>query len=302
MATKTLPATKSKKTTKVPPSSTAILLIHCPDQQGIVAAITDFLHKNSGNIVDIQQHVDQVDQRFFMRVEWELNNFAIPPTKINEYFGILIGKQFDMEWQLHFSDRKPRMAIFVSKMSHCLYDILQRFMSKEWNVEIPLIISNHENLKYIADRFEIPFHVIPITKATKAEQEAKELELLKKHNIDFVVLARYMQILSDNFVKELPNRVINIHHSFLPAFKGAKPYHAAYQRGVKIIGATSHYVTADLDEGPIIAQGVRKVSHKDNIKDLVRMGKDLEKMVLSEAVYAQLRHRILPYKNRTVVF
>ena len=156
MATKTLPATKSKKTTKVPPSSTAILLIHCPDQQGIVAAITDFLHKNSGNIVDIQQHVDQVDQRFFMRVEWELNNFAIPPTKINEYFGILIGKQFDMEWQLHFSDRKPRMAIFVSKMSHCLYDILQRFMSKEWNVEIPLIISNHENLKYIADRFEIP--------------------------------------------------------------------------------------------------------------------------------------------------
>lgn len=302
MVSKVQKVSKNKKTEEKPLSSTAILLIHCPDQQGIVAATTDFLHKNGGNIVDIQQYVDQLDQRFFMRVEWELNDFAIPASKIDEYFGILVGKQFDMEWQLHFSNRKPRMAIFVSKMSHCLYDILQRYMSKEWGVEIPLIISNHENLKYIAERFEIPFHVIPITKATKAEQEAKEIELLKQHNIDFVVLARYMQILSDNFVKQLPNRVINIHHSFLPAFKGAKPYHAAYQRGVKIIGATSHYVTADLDEGPIIAQGVRKVSHKDGIKDLVRMGKDLEKMVLSEAIYAQLRHRVLPYKNRTIVF
>ncbi len=303
MATKTLKKTATgKKAAMKEESNTAILLIHCPDQQGIVAAITDLLHKNGGNIVDIQQHVDQVDQRFFMRVEWELENFAIPAAKIEEYFGTLIGKQFNMEWQLHFSKRKPRMAIFVSKMSHCFYDILQRFMSKEWEVEIPLIISNHESLRYIAERFDIPFHVIPITKATKAKQEAKEIELLKQNDIDFVVLARYMQILSDDFVSHFPNQVINIHHSFLPAFKGAKPYHAAYQRGVKIIGATSHYVTADLDEGPIIAQGVRKVSHNDGIKDLIRMGKDLEKMVLSEAIYAQLQHRILPYKNRTVVF
>lgn len=302
MDTKTLKKADLAKKNLPKKSNTAILLIHCPDQQGIVAVITDFLHKNGGNVVDIQQHVDQVDHRFFMRVEWELNDFAIPASKIGEYFDTLIGKQFGMEWQLHFSERKPRMAIFVSKMSHCLYDILQRYMSKEWNVEIPLIISNHESLKYIADRFEIPFHVIPITKATKAKQEVKELDLLQKHQIDFVVLARYMQILSDDFVSHLPNKIINIHHSFLPAFKGAKPYHAAYQRGVKIIGATSHYVTADLDEGPIIAQGVRKVSHKDGIKDLIRMGKDLEKMVLSEAIYAQLRHRVLPYRNRTVVF
>lgn len=300
MATKTAVKKASKATIGKP--ATAILLIHCPDQQGIVAAITDFLHKNAGNIIDIQQHVDHLDQRFFMRVEWETDNFLIPKDKIDEYFGTLIGNHFKMEWRLHFSDQKPKMAIFVSKMSHCFYDILQRVKSKEWNVEIPLIISNHENLKYIADQFEIPFHVIPITKATKAEQEAKEIDLLKSHNIDFAVLARYMQILSDDFVNHFPNQIINIHHSFLPAFKGARPYHAAYQRGVKIIGATSHFVTADLDEGPIIAQGVRKVSHRDRIKDLIRMGKDLEKMVLSEAIYAQLQHRVLPYKNRTVVF
>ncbi len=300
MATKT--AVKKVSKTKIDKPATAVLLIHCPDQQGIVAAITDFLHKNAGNIIDIQQHVDHVDQRFFMRVEWETDKFLIPKDKIDEYFGTLIGNHFKMEWRLHFSDQKPRMAIFVSKMSHCFYDILQRVMSNEWAVEVPLIISNHENLKYIADRFEIPFHVIPITKATKAEQEAKEIELLKSHNIDFAVLARYMQILSDDFVSHFPNQIINIHHSFLPAFKGAKPYHAAYQRGVKIIGATSHFVTADLDEGPIIAQGVRKVSHRDRIKDLIRMGKDLEKMVLSEAIYAQLQHRVLPYQNRTVVF
>ena len=300
MATKT--AVKKTRKTKIEKPATAILLIHCPDQQGIVAAITDFLHKNAGNIIDIQQHVDHLDQRFFMRVEWETDKFLIPKDKIDEYFGTLIGNHFKMEWRLHFSDQKPRMAIFVSKMSHCFYDILQRVMSNEWEVEVPLIISNHENLKYIADRFEIPFHVIPITKATKAEQEAKEIELLKSHNIDFAVLARYMQILSDDFVNHFPNQIINIHHSFLPAFKGAKPYHAAYQRGVKIIGATSHFVTADLDEGPIIAQGVRKVSHRDRIKDLIRMGKDLEKMVLSEAIYAQLQHRVLPYQNRTVVF
>ena len=305
MATKdtTLPKAPKKKPSQKPRlNNTAILLIHCPDQQGIVAAITDFLHKNQGNIVNIEQHVDVLDNHFFMRVEWELDGFTIPTDKIDEYFGTMIGTPFNMQWKLHLSKRKPRMALFVSKMSHCLYDILQRYMSGEWDVEIPIIVSNHESLKYIADRFDIKFEVVPITKATKAAQEAKEIALMKEHNIDFIVLARYMQILSDDFVNHFPNQIINIHHSFLPAFKGAKPYHAAYQRGVKIIGATSHYVTADLDEGPIIAQGVREVSHKNGVKDLIRMGKDLEKMVLSRAIYAQLQNKVLPYKNRTVVF
>ena len=282
--------------------NTAILLIHCPDQKGIVAAISDFLLKNNGNVLDIEQHVEQDINHFFMRVEWELADFAIPREKIEDYFATLIGKKYQMQWQLHFSDKKPRMALFVSKMSHCLYDILQRYMSGEWEVEIPMIIGNHENLKYIADRFEIDFHHFPITKATKVEQEAKEITLMREHNIDFVVLARYMQILSDNFVNEFPNQVINIHHSFLPAFIGAKPYHAAHKRGVKIIGATSHYVTAELDEGPIIVQHTTSVSHKDSIKDLIRKGKNLEKMVLSEAIYAQLQHKVLPYQNRTIVF
>jgi formyltetrahydrofolate deformylase len=283
-------------------NNTAILLIHCPDQKGIVAAITDFLHKNQGNIIDIEQHVDRIDDHFFMRVEWELDGFAIPKQKIDDYFATLVGNRYQMKWQLQFTEHRPRMAIFVSKMSHCLYDILQRYMSGEWEVEIPIIISNHENLKYIADRFEIDFALFPITKANKKEQEAAEIALLHEKNVDFIVLARYMQILSDDFVKSFPNQIINIHHSFLPAFKGAKPYHQAYQRGVKIIGATSHYVTSDLDEGPIIAQGVKEVSHNDTIQDLVRKGKNLEKVMLSDAIYAQLRHRILPYKNRTVVF
>lgn len=282
--------------------NTAILLIHCPDQKGIVAVITDFLLKNNGNVVDIEQHVDDQINHFFMRVEWELDGFAIPKEKIEDYFATLIGNKYKMQWQLRFSGRKPKMAIFVSKMSHCLYDILQRYMSGEWEVDIPLIIGNHENLKYIADRFEIPFHHIPITKASKAEQEAKEIELLRKYEVDIIVLARYMQILSDNFVSEFPNQIINIHHSSLPAFKGAKPYHAAYQRGVKLIGATSHYVTADLDEGPIIVQHVNSVTHKDSIKDLIRKGKNMEKMVLSEALWKQLQHKILPYQNRTIVF
>ncbi|MEM6318625.1 MAG: formyltetrahydrofolate deformylase [Bacteroidota bacterium] len=282
--------------------NTAVLLIHCPDQKGIVAAISDFLLRNNGNVVDIEQHVEADIQHFFMRVEWELADFTIPKEKIEDYFATLIGNKYQMKWQLHFTDKQPRMAIFVSKMSHCLYDILQRYMSGEWEVEIPLIISNHENLKYIADRFGIDFHHFPITKATKAEQETKEIELMQQHDVDFIVLARYMQILSDDFVNHYPNRVINIHHSFLPAFIGAKPYHAAHKRGVKIIGATSHYVTADLDEGPIIVQHVTSVSHKDSIKDLIRKGKNLEKMVLSEALWLQLQHKILPYQNRTIVF
>ncbi|MFK7982436.1 MAG: formyltetrahydrofolate deformylase [Saprospiraceae bacterium] len=286
----------------IPKNNTAILLIHCPDQKGIVAAISDFLLKNNGNVVDIQQHVEKDINHFFMRVEWELADFVIPKAKIEEYFATLIGNKYQMQWQLYFSDKKPRMALFVSKMTHCLYDILQRYMSGEWNVEIPLIIGNHEKLKTIADRFDIPFHHFKITKATKAEQEAKEIALLREQEVDFVVLARYMQILSDDFVKEFPNQVINIHHSFLPAFIGARPYHAAHKRGVKIIGATSHYVTADLDEGPIIVQHTTNVSHRDSIKDLIRKGRNLEKMVLSEAIYLQLQHKVLTYQNRTIVF
>lgn len=282
--------------------NTAILLMHCPDQKGLVAAVTDFLQNNNGNVLSLDQHVDRQADQFFMRVEWQLDDFAIPKDKIDDFFGTLIGRKFGMKWQLHFSNRTPRMALFVSKMSHCFYDILQRYNSGEWNVEIPLIISNHDNLKYIADPFNIPFHVFPITKENKAEQEAAEIALLRKHEIDFVVLARYMQILSDDFVDQFPNQIINIHHSFLPAFKGARPYHSAYKRGVKIIGATSHYVTADLDEGPIIAQDVASVSHKDDIHDLVRKGKDVEKVVLSQAIWLQLQRKVLPYANRTVVF
>lgn len=282
--------------------NTAILLIHCPDSEGIVAAVTDFLFRNHGNILELEQHVDTNSKTFFMRVEWSLGNFTIEKEKLNDYFGTLVGKKFDMNWTLHFSERKPRMAIFISKASHCLYDILSRYQSKEWQVDIPLIVSNHKNLKYIAERFKIPFHHITITKETKSEQEAKELALLKEHDIDFVVLARYMQIISDDFITHYPNKIINIHHSFLPAFIGAKPYHQAFQRGVKIIGATSHYVTKELDAGPIIAQDVTKITHKESIKELVTKGKDLEKLVLSTGIALHLQHKILPYNNKTIIF
>lgn len=282
--------------------ATAVLLIHCPDQKGIVAAVTDFLHNNDGNVISLEQHVDPNLGHFFMRVEWELTGFGISADKIEDYFATLVGNKFGMSWQLHFTDRKPRMAIFVSKASHCFYDILQRYSSGEWDVEIPVVISNHEALGPIAERFGIDFKVFPINKANKSEQEALEKELIKELNVDFIVLARYMQILSDDFCASFPNRIINIHHSFLPAFKGARPYHSAYERGVKVIGATSHYVTPDLDEGPIIAQDVTHVSHRDDPRELVRKGKDIEKRVLSQAIRAQLEHKILPFGNKTIVF
>jgi len=237
-----------------------------------------------------------------MRVEWDLANFSIPSENIGEYFSTLIGEKFEMQWRLYFSDYTPRMAIFVSKMSHCLHDILSRSQSGEWNVEVPLIISNHTDLEPIAKTFGIDHHTISVTKENKKNAEEKQLEFLKKYKIDFIVLARYMQILSDEFVSHYPNKIINIHHSFLPAFPGAKPYHSAYERGVKIIGATSHYVTADLDAGPIIEQSVVRVSHKDNIEDLVRKGRDLEKVVLSQAIWHHLKRHILVYGNRTLIF
>lgn len=282
--------------------NTAILLIHCPDQTGIVAAVTDFLFKNNGNIIDLEQHVDRDAKVFFMRTEWELADFLIEREKIDDYFGTLIGKRFNMKWTLHFTDKKPRMAIFVSKASHCLYDILSRYQAKEWAVEVPVIISNHPNLKYIAERFKIDYHVFPMTRETKAEQEAKQLELLRKYNIDFVVLARYMQIITDNFIQHYPNNIINIHHSFLPAFVGAKPYHQAFKRGVKIIGATSHYVTADLDAGPIIAQDIARITHKESVKELIIKGKNVEKIVLSQAISLHIQRKILPFNNKTIIF
>ena len=280
----------------------AILLIHCPDQPGLVAVVTEFVHKNKGNILNLDQHVDQDLGHFFMRIEWELDGFLIPADKIDDYFATLIGTAHGMTWQLHFTERKPRMALFVSKASHCLYDLLQRYAIGEFDCVIPLIVSNHESLRDIADRFGIPFHYVPITKNTKAAQEAATKQLLTDNDVDLIVLARYMQILSDDFCRSYENRIINIHHSFLPAFKGARPYHNAFSRGVKLIGATSHYVTADLDEGPIIAQDVARVSHRDGIEDLKRIGRDVEKRVLSRAVYLQLQHRVLPFGNRTVVF
>ncbi len=282
--------------------TTAKLLLHCPDKPGILAEVTDFITVNKGNIVYLDQYVDHVENIFFMRIEWELKDFFIPKEKIEDYFSTLYAQKYDMQFRLYFSDVKPRMALFVSKMSHCLFDILARYTAGEWHVEIPIIISNHPDMAPVAERFGIPFHVIPITKETKAEQEEYQLKLLAENNISFIVLARYMQVLSEKMIDAFPNKIINIHHSFLPAFVGAKPYHAAFQRGVKIIGATSHYVTSELDAGPIIEQDVVRISHKDTVDDLVNKGKDLEKIVLSRAVQKHIERKVLAYKNKTVVF
>ena len=282
--------------------TTSKLLLHCPDKPGILAEVTDFITVNKGNIIYLDQYVDHVENIFFMRIEWELKDFLVPQEKIEDYFRTLYGQKYEMDFRLYFSDVKPRMAIFVSKLSHCLFDMLARYTAGEWNVEIPLIISNHPDLQHVAERFGIPFYLFPITKETKEEQERKEMELLAKHKITFIVLARYMQVISEQMINAYPNKIINIHHSFLPAFVGAKPYHAAFQRGVKIIGATSHYVTTELDAGPIIEQDVVRITHKDAIEDLVNKGKDLEKIVLSRAVQKHIERKVLAYKNKTVIF
>lgn len=281
---------------------TAKLLLHCPDKPGILAEVTDFITVNKGNIIYLDQYVDHVENIFFMRIEWELESFLVPQEKIEDYFETLYAQKYGMSFRLYFSDVKPRMAIFVSKMSHCLFDLLARYTAGEWNVEIPLIISNHPDLQHVAERFGIPFHLFPITKETKEEQEKKEMELLAKHKVNFIALARYMQVISEKMIDAYPNRIINIHHSFLPAFVGAKPYHAAFERGVKIIGATSHYVTTELDAGPIIEQDVVRITHKDTVQDLVNKGKDLEKIVLSRAVQKHIERKVLAYKNKTVIF
>ena len=283
-------------------SKSAILLIHCPDQKGIVISITEYIFKNGGNILYLDQHVDTERQVFFMRVEWDLHDFTIADRKIGEYFETLVAKRYSMNWRLHFSDEIPRMALFVSKQPHCFYDILARYEAGEWQVEIPLIISNHTDMQTAAGRLGIDYVHLPVTGDNRAVQERKQLELLQQYRIDFIVLARYMQILSDGFIGNYPDRIINIHHSFLPAFPGARPYHSAYDRGVKIIGATSHYATAELDAGPIIEQDVVRVSHEDSVEDMIRKGRDLEKMVLARAVWHHLHHNIMVYENRTLVF
>ena len=296
--------TKKKKERLEMEKSTAILLLHCPDQPGIITEVTKFITDNQGNIVYLDQYVDRQDGMFFMRIEWDLTNFTIPKDKILEYINTLYAQRYNMVCNLYFSDQKPRMAIFVSKMSHCLYDLLARWKAGEYDVEIPCIVSNHEDLRYVAEQFGIPYYVWSIKKdhSNKAEVEQAELELLREKGVTFIVLARYMQIISDEMIQSYPNHIINIHHSFLPAFVGAKPYHQAWERGVKIIGATSHYVTAELDAGPIIEQDVTRITHKDTPESLVLKGKDLEKIVLSRAVRKHIERKILTYHNKTIIF
>lgn len=278
------------------------ILIYCPDQSGIISAVTNFIHSKKGNIIYLDQHVDKEADVFFMRLESDFEPELLDIHQFKNEFDTLLALTYKMQWSLHIDGIKPKMALFVSKYDHCLYDLLSRFNSKELMVEIPLIVSNHVDLKSIADQFSIPFYHIPVTKETKDIAENEQIGLLKENNIDFIVLARYMQIVGENLIHTYPNKIINIHHSFLPAFAGAKPYHAAFRRGVKIIGATSHYVTEELDAGPIIEQDVATVSHSHTIKDFIAKGRDLEKIVLSRAVKLHVQRKTMVYNNKTVIF
>jgi formyltetrahydrofolate deformylase len=279
----------------------AVLLISCRDQKGLVAAVSDFLYRHDGNITHADQHTDLEEGVFLQRVEWELDGFGVAREEIAAAFRP-IAERFGMQWTLRFSDEVPRIALLVSKLPHCLYDLLARWRLGEFHAEIPLVISNHADARPIAEDFGLRYETLPVTPATKREQEQRIAALLDDARVDLVVLARYMQILSDEFVSRYPNRIINIHHSFLPAFAGARPYHQAHERGVKIIGATAHYATPELDQGPIIEQDVARVSHRDSVDDLIRKGRDLEKVVLARAVDLHLRNRIVVYGNKTVVF
>ncbi|WP_178983737.1 formyltetrahydrofolate deformylase [Winogradskyella helgolandensis] len=278
------------------------LLIHCSDQPNIIASVTNFMASNEGNIVYIDQHVDREQNIFFMRLECEFSSSSFSLEKFKQLFNSDLAEKFQLSWKIHSAERKPKMALFVSKYDHCLYDILGRYNSGELFLEIPFILSNHLDLKPIADSFNIPFYHVPVTKATKHDAEQEQLNLLETHQIDFIVLARYMQIVSETLIDKYPNRIINIHHSFLPAFIGAKPYHSAYKRGVKIIGATSHYITEELDAGPIIEQDVAHVSHTFSIKDLIAKGRDLEKIVLSNAIKLHANRKVMVYNNKTIIF
>lgn len=277
------------------------ILIHCPDQSGIIRSVTTFIHQQEGNVVYLDQHVDKQAGVFFMRLKSEFEKKIVLDDFKTE-FGATLAKEFDMEWDAYLEGHKPKMAIFVSKYNHCLYDLLSRFNSGELLVDIPFILSNHQDLAYVAEQFKIPFYHVPVTKETKENAEAEQLKLLKEYQVDFIVLARYMQIISPRLIDAYPQKIINIHHSFLPAFVGAKPYHAAFERGVKIIGATSHYVTEDLDAGPIIEQDVTAVSHSHSIKDFIAKGRDLERIVLSRAVQLHVARKTMVYNNKTVIF
>lgn len=285
--------------TTVPQS--AVLLVSCVDRPGIVAAVTAFFASHNGNILDLEQHSDDESHAFFMRLEWDLRGFVPTLEEVARGFEP-IAKQFGMQWRLCRRDARSRVAIFVTREPHCLVELLARQRAGEWPAEIPLVISNREDLRGVAERFGVPFHCLPVSPENKAAQERAAKTLLKEHRIDLVVLARYMQIVTGDFIRDYPNRIINIHHSFLPAFPGARPYRQAHTRGVKVIGATSHYVTEDLDAGPIIEQDIARISHRDSVDDLIRKGRDIEKIVLARAVTAHLEHRVLVHDNRTIVF
>ncbi|MBF0492813.1 MAG: formyltetrahydrofolate deformylase [Deltaproteobacteria bacterium] len=279
----------------------AVLLLVCRDEPGIVSRVSNFIFQNGGNILDSDQHCDLETQTFFLRIEWSLENFKLSREAAQRQIEALT-QSFRISTQLKYNDSLARLALFVSKYPHCLYDLLVRHQLGELEVEIPLIISNHSELKSVAQHFKIPFHVLSVNAQNKTQAEAAQIKLLQDHQIDFIVLARYMQVLSADFISKYSHRIINIHHSFLPAFVGAKPYHQAYARGVKVIGATSHYVTEEVDQGPIIAQQVAEVSHRDRVEDLVRKGRDLERSALAHAVRMHVQHRVLAYKNKTIVF
>lgn len=278
------------------------ILIHCEDQKGIIASVTNYIASIDGNIIYLDQHVDADENVFFMRLECEFNKTTWNIDAIKNHFQTNLASPFSMTWAMHTQDQKPKMALFISKYDHCLYDILGRYCAGELPLEIPLIISNHDDLKPIAERFNIPFFHVPFTKDNKEDGEKMQIELLKKYNVDFIVLARYMQIITPNLISLYRNKIINIHHSFLPAFPGAKPYHSAFKRGVKIIGATSHYVTEELDEGPIIEQDISRVSHTHSIENFIMKGRDLERMVLARAIKLHAERKTMVYNNKTVVF
>ncbi|QXP53775.1 formyltetrahydrofolate deformylase [Cellulophaga sp. HaHa_2_1] len=278
------------------------ILIHCPDQTGIICSVTGFVHSQGGNIIYLDQHVEKASGELFMRIESEFLDAELSVAHFKAQFNKELTEKFKIKWSIHTDETKPRMGLFVSKYNHCLYDLLSRFNSGELAVDIPFIISNHTDLKFVAKQFDIPYYHIPVTKATKAEAENKQLALLEEYHIDFVVLARYMQIVTSKIIDRYPNKIINIHHSFLPAFAGAKPYHAAFKRGVKIIGATGHYVTEELDAGPIIAQDTTTVSHTNSIDDFIAKGRDLEKIVLSRAVKLHIQRKTMVYNNKTIIF
>lgn len=283
------------------PSELATLLVSCPDRRGIVAALAQVLYGHGANILDSDQHSDPAAHSFFQRICFDMTDMLTDRLSLETAIREL-GERFSMTWRVEYSQRKKRVALFVSKFDHCLYDLLLRHRSGELNCEIPAVVSNHTELQHVAEQFGVPFRFFPISPETKLEQEKRQLEFLVEERIDLVVLARYMQVLSSHFVESLPNRIINIHHSFLPAFVGGRPYHQAYERGVKLVGATAHFATATLDEGPIIEQDVARCSHRDLVSDLTRKGRDLEKVVLARAVRWQLEDRVLVYGNKTVVF